>query len=216
MPGMRRRIAATSCVMNVRSVLLLLVVLGVSACSTVAPGQRPETPVLRGISADTEVREYEIRGYSARELRAQMNRLGPKDWSDARYAALTGWDVYWFIQFDRQTEVCGVESVTATLSVTMDLPRWANAESGTGSMKRRWQVFLDQLVWHENIHREYGVRAAAEIEKQLAKLPAMDTCEALEQVANETGNAVVRKFHKQSTHYDVTTKHGATQGAWLP
>ena len=140
----------------------VLGVLALSGCATVAAGPRAETPRVRDVPANTEVKEYEIRGETEAELRAQLDRAGPQDKDGSRHDAFTHWYVKWNFPFDRQSSSCATGPVTVTVTVSMDLPRWADAEGGPDALKARWQEYLDSLVRHEAGHQAHAVRAGAD------------------------------------------------------
>jgi predicted secreted Zn-dependent protease len=198
-----------------RALLLAVVVVG-SGCVTIAPVRRVEAPRLREVPAQTEVKEYEIAGQTPEELRAQLDKAGPVDASGARHDAYTHWFVKWNYPFARSPAGCATGPVTITLTVSMDLPRWVNSDSGPDALKARWQEYLDSLVTHESGHRENAVQAGAEIERALPQLAPQATCEEMDRVANEEGQKVLARFREADVAYDGKTDHGATQGARFP
>jgi len=162
----------------------------------------------------TEVREYDIHGDSEAGLRQEMNRVGPTDdKGGARHDAYTRWFVKWNYPFDQTAAGCATGPVTITLTVSMELPRWVEAESGANALKARWQEYLDALVNHETGHRDHAVQAASEIERALPLLPAQPDCEAMAKSANDAGFALLEKYRQADVAYDAKTSHGATQGA---
>ncbi len=193
-----------------------LLLLALSACATVAQGPRAETPRLRDVPANTEVKAYEIHGDDADALRAQMNALGPVDQAGARSDAYTRWFVTWRYPLVETNGTCATGPVTVTLTVSMDLPAWVEAEQGADALKRRWQEYLDALVVHETGHHANAVRAAQEIEQALPAIPAAPSCDEIQRVANAKGHALLEQYRQADVAYDAKTDHGATQGARFP
>ncbi len=107
---------------------------------------------------------------------------------------------------------CVITSVTTELTTTMQLPELRQASAAD---RERFDRFLPRLQLHEDGHRDHGRAAAAEIDRRIAQLPDMSSCELLDATANETGHRVVNDYTARDRQFDDATEHGKTQGAWL-
>jgi predicted secreted Zn-dependent protease len=106
---------------------------------------------LRNASAEPAVsyvtKGYDIWGTTSAELRAQMNKHGPRgNW------AYTDWYVTW-------TPNCRV-----SLRITFTFPHWINQNDATNALRVEWTHMLTNLQTHEQGHAQHGRNAAAEVE----------------------------------------------------
>lgn len=158
---------------------------------------------------------YSIIGTSARELRQQMHRFGPKD-SGGAYDAYTRWHVRWRYDYRQDGRQCAIARVTSSADVTFTLPNWKNSSEGPGELQQKWRDYLSALQQHEEGHKTFALRAAAEIEDAIAAMPAATSCADLAQKANAIGERIVNHYRQEERAYDAHTRHGATQGAVFP
>ena len=93
------------------------------------------------------------------------------------------------------------------------MPRWSDPADGSPELRAHWDKYLKALQNHEDGHKDHGIRAAQEIESELAGLRPMRSCTEMERAANSTGNGIVEKYRKRDLYYDILTIHGMIQGA---
>ena len=83
------------------------------------------------ILAEPDLREtierYEIRGSTAKELKEQMKRLGPRK-GDRVYDAYTKWKVAWTYAFVTREGKCAISSIDVYVDFTITLPQWNHSE----------------------------------------------------------------------------------------
>ena len=98
----------------------------------------------------------------------------------------------WWVNWSARCEV--------ELEVTVHLPRLGAGSSLSASDKRIWVAMVNALKRHENLHVEHGRQAAKEIHRTACDNP----------------RAIVRKWADRDVVLDRATRHGVTQGVWLP
>lgn len=160
---------------------------------------------------DVSVEYYDIRGDRASELRQQMNRKGPRG-----YDAYASWYVRWRFDHERSAGRCSIADASASVKVEITLPRWVDEDDADDALRERWQSYYTALVEHENGHRDFGIRAAREIEEALASVAAQSSCEAVTQTANRTGKRILAGIVAEEKAYDRDTNHGMNDGAVFP
>jgi predicted secreted Zn-dependent protease len=160
---------------------------------------------------EVSTRYYDIRGDQTNELRQQMNRKGPRG-----YDAYAAWYVRWRFDHARSANSCSIADVSASVKVEITLPRWVDEEDADDALRERWQSYYAALVEHENGHRDFGIRAAREIEEALAGLEPQPSCEGLTRIANRTGKSILAGIVAEEKAYDRDTNHGMNDGAVFP
>ncbi|MGH8771620.1 MAG: DUF922 domain-containing Zn-dependent protease [Burkholderiales bacterium] len=177
------------------------------SCSIGAANAEPAVTV--------ETDYYSIIGTSAHELRRQMHLFGPKD-SGGAYDAYTRWNVRWSYHYRQGNGQCAIARVATSADVAFTLPNWKNSSEGPRELQQKWRDYLSALQQHEEGHKTFALRAAAEIEDAIAAMSAATSCADLAQKANAIGERIVNHYRQEERAYDARTRHGATQGATFP
>ena len=159
---------------------------------------------------------YDIEGRTAPELREHMNSKGVA-WTNGNiYDAFTDWDVRWSYRYRLTDGACSMKSVTTTLNLVFRLPRWINYAGASAALKKKWDGYMQSLRQHENGHKDFGIKAAIEIERSIAELEPAVTCDDLAESANELGRRIILEYAAKEREYDAQTNFGETQGAVFP
>ncbi len=155
---------------------------------------------------------YEIEGSTHEELREEMNRKGMSGKDGEIHYAYTTWNIHWNYQplFDG---VCSPVSVTVSVWITYNMPKWRNFSSGEESLRQEWARYLEALQSHEDGHRRIGMDAALAIEQAISTIGQFRDCDELQKAVNEVGQRVLENYRQVEIGYDLTTGHGRTQGA---
>ena len=186
----------------------VLLVVGLSNCTSdsVHAQSQPITSV--------NTTYYSITGATGKQLREQMNQLGPIDKTEGRrYDARTDWYVRWNYRYANKGGQCKITTSTVNTDVTITLPQWNPPASASRALVKRWQRYLKALRTHEDGHKDQGLAASREILALLKRFPAQRSCPELETAANAAAQRIIKKYNQRDIDYDRKTRHGATQGA---
>ena len=168
-------------------------------------------PVIREI-----VRKYRIKGLNAQELRLEMNRKGPAGAGGRRFDAYTDWRVNWEYRWWETPTECRITAVTTRVRVTFTLPEWVQYDRGSHELQQKWDHYYETLFAHERGHRDFGLRAARDIEKVIWDMGRRETCAQLEKDANAAAQTTLNHYIRLEKQYDIETQHGAATGAVFP
>jgi predicted secreted Zn-dependent protease len=161
----------------------------------------------------TRLRPYDVSGSSGVELRAAMERLGPKDSvSGTPYAGYTRWRIAWSYRVER-ARACELASVRVVARIRITVPRWTRAGQADPSLAAEWRRFVTALRRHENGHAAIATAAARRIGRRLASLRAFRSCARLERAADRAAVQILNNARAAEVAYDERTRHGDTQGA---
>lgn len=191
-----------------RRAALSLVAIPVALLAAAAAAEPPAaTSPLAGIP-DVEIQYYDVAGRSPREIREAMNRIRPTDAHDGqRVDALTRWTMR-FGWPRRSPTDCVLDRAQVRFSAVVQMPRLANADAVSASLRARWQTYVAALETHEAGHVRHAYESVATV---LAAIRGSDCAGA-----PQAGQAAVRAAGAWDGDYDRTTRHGATQGATFP
>jgi len=171
---------------------------------------RERVSAVAGVSVQERCKLYDVSGTTAYALRASLDAHGP-----GAYDASTGWHVRW--RYDLtvpNSGDCSVSGSSVSLIVTVTFPRWSHPR-GAVALRHLWLSYMEDLKLHEAGHAAIAIRAANRIARELRNASA-PTCEKTRRSANGQAHRIVLDARKRSSAYDVTTDHGATQGAIFP
>jgi predicted secreted Zn-dependent protease len=191
-----------------------IVVRTVAALALLGCASTPRNPVLDkyppGVVGRTSVFYYDIEGSTIEELRADMRRKGPKiDGTsfvgEARSPMRWSW----------RTEPtgggrCVIREVTVSVNAQITLPRWTPPAGADTTLVAEWKRFIAALEEHEAGHKDISAKAGSEIARRLRDLSSL--CSQLSTRANDVARTIATRTAEEQRLYDVTTRHGLTQG----
>ncbi len=160
------------------------------------------------------ITRYDVTGATPEEVSQQMHTIGPIDNTEKKhFSAVTRWNINWRYTYNRKSDACSISSVSVAVTVNYTTPRLVSNDVSLNAMFDRYYA---NLMTHERGHAANGIEAARNIEKAIAAMAPLPTCEALGVAANELGRSLIAPANKKDIEYDAATQHGRTQGAHLP
>lgn len=177
--------------------------------------ESPEAPLyVQGKSGDELVQipeativYYEIEGFSETDLRAQLDELGPVDFSGFKSDAATEWYISWDWP-GIGSDICSLNEAVVSYEVKIIFPSWRPPEDAPNNLIIKWFNYTYKLAKHEKGHVEYLV---ANYHTVLDAIKGA-TCET----ADAAAEAALEPLRAFDLEYDRQTGHGATQGARFP
>lgn len=185
-----------------------------------APGWRLATAVLLGFAPrpvhadDPSIAYYDIAGATSADLRREMNAKGPLGEGGKRFDGHAKWHVRWTFRYAPDGRGCGFTQIRVTVSGTITLPRWSDADLST-PLHEEWRRYLSALRLHEYGHYAHGRQAAEDVERLGLSFHASE-CADIADTFNREADAIVRKYAAMDKAYDQKTGHGRTEGARFP
>jgi predicted secreted Zn-dependent protease len=212
--------------------LTSLLTLAMLACSNVqareSAGPIEATPGLTGALFDTgvpvelhetmRVDTYAVRGRTAAEIRADLNRNGPISIAEGRrFDALTTWTLRWTLRYDRRGGGCALAGANVYLDVVVLLPELEADESRPPRLLATWQAYREALAAHEMTHYEQQRRGAQELQNALTTFNGVwPSCRELASQLKVTGDEEVAAIFAADRKFDELTEHGRLRGAVFP
>ncbi len=159
---------------------------------------------------------YDVRGGTEKDIRCQMTANACK-WDDGKkYDSVTKWHVKWDYDYDRAPNACAAESFRATVQVTYRLPKWVHDGDASPALREKWDRYMQNLVLHEEGHRNLAVTAAADLTRAISQLTPGATCADVDRSVQALSRQYMKKLNEDQKAYDAATVHGAKQGAVFP
>jgi len=159
---------------------------------------------------------YEVCGCSEDELHCDLKQKCVT-WNDGhKYDSLTSWDMKWDHGYDQASATCTINSFRPIVEITFRFPKWKRTDEAPQSLMEKWDRYVNNLITHENGHRDRVVEAASELSHAVAKLSPASSCADLDKSVRSLFRKHMEKMAEDQREYDETTKHGSTQGAVFP
>lgn len=159
----------------------------------------------------TETNYYLVDGKNARAIRQDMNNK-----RTGKYDAHTAWWVKWHFYWNTEAGVCKFTQVNTSVDAKFTLPKLMPNSVADDDAKRRWDSYYKALIAHENGHRDFGIKAATDIESALLAMDGRDNCKRLEKDANSLAHSIVDNYAAEEKQYDIDNNHGMNDGAVFP
>ena len=161
------------------------------------------------------VQTFDIHGRTARELRADLSRLGPVGETGIRGDAYTEYRIAWKFSMRMKEGVCRADIVTVDLDVTMQLPRWDPPAGVSSELIDTWNRFSKSLREHEDGHHRLAIAAADEVRRRLRARARTHDCGELRARLDERANRVLHEYRERQYQYDLDTDYGRARGTPL-
>jgi len=159
---------------------------------------------------------YDICGCSEEELQCDLKQKCIT-WKDGRkYDSLTSWDMKWDHGYDQASETCAIRSFRPIVEITFRYPKWKRTEDAPKSLREKWDRYIQNLIVHENGHRDMVVEAANDLAHAAVQLSPASSCDDLDRNVRSLFRKSMEKLKKDQREYDEITMHGTTQGAVFP
>lgn len=172
----------------------------------------PQLPA--GVKVITRTSYYEVHGRNARELAADMRRLGPRDAEGRSQAGAASSPVRWQYAKRARGSECRAADVQVIVNTEIVLPRWVAPVDAEPGLPAQWAAFIAALARHEEGHQEISVRHASRIRDGIVALRA--SCRRFSARADSASNGLMTAMRSAQEAYDTDTRHGLTQGTGFP
>lgn len=148
---------------------------------------------------------YAVTGANFREIREAIAKARP--WRDS-FDGDTRWDIRWTFTTAPSTSGCSCSNFRTSTKITTTLPRWTPPPDVLAPVKEQWTRYFTNLAEHEAGHARLGLAAAAEVQRQIARVGTQPDCAQVKQIVNERASQVVADFRRREREYDERTDHG--------
>jgi predicted secreted Zn-dependent protease len=169
------------------------------------------------ITVTREKKFYRITGSTEKDLRQQLNVLGPPDEESGKiFDARTDWVINWYFYYNQGNNECTIDRVDVSLSITYTYPEWKPPSDASKALVTKWINYMQKLSMHEEGHGSLADNGVQIIYKTILDMPPSTTCDALGDATNAAALEKIDDLKQRQRAYDDETGHGETQGAIFP
>ncbi len=156
---------------------------------------------------------YDVQGSCENDLIRDLGKKGIP-WDDGkRYESVTSWHVKWHYGYSADSQACSADGFQVNVDIVFRYPRWLRTEHAPLTLAEKWSSYMENLIVHENEHRDMAVEAAEDLSRVISEMPPATTCSDLDRAVRALSHERMKKLNDDERHYDEATNHGATQGA---
>jgi len=159
---------------------------------------------------------YPISGSTGPDLRAALDRLGPKNDEGGRSDAITRWNFEYTYSVKRSPGRCALESVETNTTITTILPRWAPPPGAPPVLVRRWNDYVTCAALHENGHRRIYLDAVLRFRERAAVIADSPACDDVVSVLDGLARETLKQLNDDQSAYETRTDHGYVQCGHFP
>ncbi len=159
---------------------------------------------------------YSVSGSDTNSLYQSLQQNGPIGESGKRYHAVTRWKANWSYAWREAANWCHLDKVEVSVDIEYLLPKLKEADTKPEKFRADWETYFLALFKHEQQHKDYGVQAAVELEKNLLAVNSQQSCSSLKNKMADTAQKVLDKYDRLEKEFDRVTDHGLKQGIKLP
>ncbi|MFZ3002862.1 MAG: DUF922 domain-containing protein [Undibacterium umbellatum] len=159
--------------------------------------------------------KYPVRHEVGTSLARAINAATPVIDGHMKNHSHTRWDMQWRYTYDKTSDLrtCKVKAISVTLKATITLPELSSKDD---KVIAQFNNYLPALKKHELGHLQIAQETAKKIDQRLLAQAALPSCDILKTVLNAQGMALTEEAKTLGVQYDAQTRHGQTQGAYLP
>lgn len=161
-----------------------------------------------------ETTYYPVTGHDLPTIYHSLENSGLSSEGLGTYHAHTQWNIQWGYRWIESAQRCSLTQVNVDIKITYLLPQLQTYDSVDESVRKSWDRFYQALLRHEEHHKEYGIRAARELESVLLGARP-DSCLGLKNKLDAMAREVIDKYDRLEKDYDIRTNHGVNEGVVL-
>jgi predicted secreted Zn-dependent protease len=146
---------------------------------------------------------FNIEGSTLDQLERELSTRGPQVRSTGRrHPGATQMQFTTRLTYEESRGYCRVGKATVTVTAKVILPRWNHRGRASTDVRHIWETLSRDIKRHEESHVVIAKNHAAEIERELQKLPRSRTCEALAAKASAATERILEKHDRKQSEFD--------------
>ncbi len=172
---------------------------------------------ITGTSAEPRIeiqtRYYPVSGQDPASIYRSLQANGPTG-SKGSYHAHTQWDIRWGYRWIEADDQCRLTRIDVSIDINFLLPQLQGIDTLPEPVRASWDRYYQALLRHEEHHKDYGIKAAHELEHRLLAVEPQ-SCFGLENRLKTLARGVIDKYDAMEQEYDRETDHGVKEGVVL-
>lgn len=149
---------------------------------------------------------YDLNGLTMREIHHSLMHNAPREGGQIIEGEVADhFSVVFRTKLDGN--FCRPVEEFVTLKLKILLPKWADEERATTSVRMDWQRYMKKLVAHENGHKEIALSAANAVHRIFHDVSAKSSCKELDANVKRAANRAIAEAEEQQEAWDKNAEH---------
>ncbi len=128
---------------------------------------------------------------------------------------LTEWSLRYHYTFRVGLYRCEIKKHSVDVSVAIHLPYWENKWEASESLQRSWDQYVRMVSDHEEIHKEYAIRTAKRLDKDISDLGVFKGCNALRKEVEAIAQRHMQQNKADNSWFDAKEKIYQKNAIWF-
>ncbi len=154
---------------------------------------------------------FDVFGSNAREVAISMNEnaISVDTYGTGLASTRSQINYRWYKK--NTAAGCILTSAEVTLNITLIFPKWVDKASASDQDQKMWDLYQTFVKRHEQGHVNVVLKAARELQAELAQIKSAPSCQELEDKVRALAAEVRKKRAEADDYYDKHTRRGSTQ-----
>lgn len=161
-----------------------------------------------------ESRYYPVQGMDIASIYQSLQKEGPNGERGKTYHAHTEWDIKWSYRWIESSSICRLTQIDVSIDIGYLLPQLSTIDQLDAATRQSWDHFYQALLKHEQHHKDFGIKAAHELEQTLLD-EQPQPCFGMQNKLSDLAQKVVDKYDAMEKAFDLRTNHGINDGVVL-
>ncbi len=146
---------------------------------------------------------FTVEGRTLDQLEQELSVRGPQVKSTGRrHPGATQMQFTTRLTYEESRGYCRVGKAAVIVTAKVILPRWNQRGRADKDVRHIWDTLSRDIKRHEESHVVIAKNHAAEIERELRKLPRNRSCEALARKASALTDRVLERHDRKQAEFD--------------
>ena len=176
------------------------------------------------VRAETEItltsKYYQFNAHDKKSIWKGIVTHSPKV-SLADYAqhkvvvGLTEWNLRYHYTFRVGLYRCEIKKHSVDVSIAIHLPYWENKWEASEPLQKSWDQYVRMVSDHEDIHKEYAIRTAKRLDKDISELGVFKGCNALKKEVEAISQRHMQQNRADNSWFDAKEKIYQKNAIWF-
>ncbi len=176
------------------------------------------------IRAETEVslssKYYQFNAHDKKSIWKGIISHSPKvslkDYAQHKVVVgLTEWSLRYHYTFRVGLYRCEIKKHSVDVRVAIHLPYWENKWEAPEVLQKSWDQYVRMVSDHEDVHKEYAIRTAKRLDKDISELEVFKGCGELKKAIEAISQRHMQQNRADNSWFDAKEKIYQKNAIWF-
>jgi len=143
-------------------------------------------------------------------------KVSLKDYAQHKVVVgLTEWGLRYHYTFRVGLYRCEIKKHSVEVNIAIHLPYWENKWEASEVLQKSWDQYVRMVSGHEDIHKEYAIRTAKRLDKDISELEVFKDCNALKKEVEAISQRHMQQNRADNSWFDAKEKIYQKNAIWF-